>query len=125
MHLTSDNKKALLMILGGILFVIIILKISPPKDSKIFEAEVLKFRNSNIDGKISSLRSSDRGNRVTVNGDDYWFAPKIGIAGSFNNVVLVGDSMIKKAHSDTLWIIKAKTGKKTFFTFAPWNDVQE
>jgi len=113
------------MILGGILFVITILKISPPKDPKVFEAEVLKFRNRNVDGKISSLRSSDRGNRVTVNGEEYWFSAYRGREGSFIDEVSVGDSMIKKAQGDTIWIIKEKTGKKIFFKFVRWDDVQE
>lgn len=123
--MTSDNKKALLMILGGVIFIILILKISPPKDPKIFEAEVLNFRNSYIDGKISSLRLSDRGNRVTVNEEGYWFSAYIGQEGSFIDEVSVGDSMIKKVNSDTIWIIKEKTGKKIFFKFVQWNDVQE
>ena len=113
------------MMLGGVVFIILILKISPPKDPKIFEAEVLKFRNSNIIGKISSTKSWNRGQLVTVNDEDYWFSPSNGIEGRFVNEVSEGDSMIKEANSDTIWIIKEKTGKKIFFTFAPWNSIQE
>ncbi len=79
------------MVLGGVLIVFFILKVSPP-DTANFEGRVLKFRNSNIIGKISVLELFRQGNLISVSEEEYWFASHVGLEGRFIKKVSVGDS---------------------------------
>jgi hypothetical protein len=86
-----------------------------------FWAKINKFNKAEVSGTISKFQDGNRGTEVIINDEEYWFASYKSGYVRFTNYVEVGDFFYKKYDGDTIWVTKAKSNEKIYFTFVRWD----